>query len=326
MAEEKNIVVPTCYTNLFDSLKGWREKFFWVNASVDPIAMHWFSSKEFPQDSVVDGVDGDMVLETLLNDNSTQIMRYPEEFLVLIGLSRMWYAPATHLVFYDDDEEGRCLGSVAYICVYFVFVFHFYDFLWYSEMRLQDFIKVPNSFDVVCAEKKWAKNERPILEQTTDVVTPPSDHVVNLGPTPLNQVFPATALPPATNVGKRSPVQAPARESALKRGIACVWGGGGSSSGVVAVREIGSKADDALKIQLSDDLPSIIASKAGEFIPGISTISPKQLAVKGKKPAAPKKPLSKKGQLVICLPKSVMGESAVGSSHEAADDLCCYGI
>ncbi|GKC85970.1 hypothetical protein Tco_1141687, partial [Tanacetum coccineum] len=86
----------------------------------------WFFGKDFPQDSVVDGIDGDVVLETLLNDNPTRIRRYPEEFL----------------------------------------------------MRLRDIIKVPNPFDVVCGEKNLLENERPILEQTADVVTPPFDNIV----------------------------------------------------------------------------------------------------------------------------------------------------
>ncbi|GKE59771.1 hypothetical protein Tco_1510138 [Tanacetum coccineum] len=121
--------------------------------------MRWFSSKKFPQDSDVDGIDGDMILETLLNHNPSRIRRYPKEFLVLIGLSHMWYAPATLPIFYDDDKEGR----------------------------IQDFIKAPNLFDVVYAEKKLLENENPILEQTADVVTPPSNHIVNLaGESALN--------------------------------------------------------------------------------------------------------------------------------------------
>ncbi|GJW29802.1 hypothetical protein Tco_0046677 [Tanacetum coccineum] len=92
-------------------------------------------------------IDEDMVLETLLNDNPTRIRRYLEEFLDLIGLSRMWYAHVACHVFYNDDED---------------------------ETRLQDFIKVPNLFDVVCAEKKLSEDEKPILEQNADVVTPPS--------------------------------------------------------------------------------------------------------------------------------------------------------
>ncbi|GJW29803.1 hypothetical protein Tco_0046678 [Tanacetum coccineum] len=97
---------------------------------------------------------------------------------------------------------------------------------------------------------------------------------------------------------------------------------GGSSSGAGAARESASKSYDALSIQLSGDPPSIIASKAGEFIPGISTVAPKRLSNQSKKPSTPRKPLSKKGQLVIGPPNSAIGESAVGSFHEAADKLC----
>ncbi|GKD04509.1 hypothetical protein Tco_1179483 [Tanacetum coccineum] len=58
------------------------------------------------------GVDAAiLVIRTLLNDNPTRIRSYPEEFLVLIGLSRMWYAPAACPIFYDDDEEGRFAAS-----------------------------------------------------------------------------------------------------------------------------------------------------------------------------------------------------------------------
>ncbi|GJY22235.1 hypothetical protein Tco_0394801 [Tanacetum coccineum] len=101
-----------------------------------PIVMQRFLGKEFPQ-------DGNMVLETLLNNNPTRIRRYPEEFLVffLIGLSHLWCAPVIRRVFYDEDKE---------------------------EMRLQDFIKVPNPFDVVCAKKKLPEIEKHILEQTAD--------------------------------------------------------------------------------------------------------------------------------------------------------------
>ncbi|GJV38112.1 hypothetical protein Tco_1410589 [Tanacetum coccineum] len=268
----------------FDSLKGWREKFFWVNASVAPIATRWFFGKEFPQDSAIDGVDGDMILETLLNDNPTRIR--------------------------------RCLGLFTYVFI-LLLASAFLTFFTFAEMRLQDFIKVPNPFDVVCTKKKLAENERLVLEQTDDVVTSPSDHVVNLAPVPLNQVFPAIPFAP-TNVKKRSPAQAQAGESASKKGKSV----GESSSDDVVAGESASKADDVMSARLSDDLPLIIASKAKEFILGILIVAPKRLVGKGKIPSAPRKPLSKKGHLVIYPPKSVIDESLADSSHEAADDLC----
>ncbi|GJY56140.1 hypothetical protein Tco_0455255 [Tanacetum coccineum] len=205
---------------------GWREKFLWVNASMAPIAMCWYTGKEFPRDPAIDGVDGDMVLETLLNDNPTRIRSYPEEFLVLIGLSRMWYAPAACPVFYDDDEEGR-----------------------------------------------------PLLEQTTDIVTQPSDHIVNLGSVPMNQVPSVATIPPPTNVKKRSPVQASALESASKKGKSV----GGSSSSDPMAGESVSMVDDVLSIQPSENSSPSATSKAGEFIPGITSAASKRLTVKGKK-------------------------------------------
>ncbi|GKA13632.1 hypothetical protein Tco_0693278 [Tanacetum coccineum] len=179
----------------------------------------------------------------------------------------MWYASAARPVFYDDDDR---------------------------EMNLHNFIKVPNPFDVVCAEKKLAENEKPLLEQTADVVTQPSDNIVNLGVVPLNQVPSTAAPPPLANVRKRSPAQAPALESAFKKG---------------------------------KNNPSLAgASKVGEFIPGITSAAPKRLVAKGKKSGAPKKPLSRKSQLTILPPMSVIGESVVGSSQEAADDLCSSSV
>nr|GEV95291.1 hypothetical protein [Tanacetum cinerariifolium] len=125
-----------------------------------------------PQDSSIDAIDEDMFLETLLDDNPTRIRRYPEEFLVLVGLSRMWCAPSAR-----------------------------------------------PSFTMMMMMMR-------------------------------------------------------------------------------------------------------IASKAGEFVPGITSDISKRLTAKGKKPGALRKPLSKNGQLAIFPSKYVVGESAVGSSQEAANDLC----
>ncbi|GJU89835.1 hypothetical protein Tco_1302258 [Tanacetum coccineum] len=121
-------------------------------------------------------------------------------------------------------------------------------------------MEVPNLFDVVCAKKKLEENERPLLEQTVNIVTQPSDNVINLGVVLLNQVPPVAALPLPTNVRKRSLVQAPALESADKKGKSV----GSSSSGAHMTRDP--------------------ASKAEEFILGITAAAPKRLTAKGKKP------------------------------------------
>nr|GEX23987.1 hypothetical protein [Tanacetum cinerariifolium] len=153
--------------------------------------MRWFSRKEFPRDSPVDVIDRDMFLETLLNDNPTQIRRYPKEFLVLLGLSRMWYVLTARPVFYDDDDQ---------------------------EMNLQNFINVPNPFDVVCAEKKITKNGKPLLEQTANVITQPYDTAINLDVVPLSQLPLISACPFPTNTRKRSQPRTSVLESASKKG------------------------------------------------------------------------------------------------------------
>nr|GEZ03875.1 hypothetical protein [Tanacetum cinerariifolium] len=53
--------------------------------------------------------------------------------------------------------------------------------------NLQNFIRVPDHFDDVCAEKKLAANKEPLLEQTMDVVTQPSNAIFNLDIVTLNQ-------------------------------------------------------------------------------------------------------------------------------------------
>ncbi|GKG38116.1 hypothetical protein Tco_0457339, partial [Tanacetum coccineum] len=60
------------------------------------------------------------------------------------------------------------------------------------------------------------------------------------------------------------------------------------------------KMDDALSAQLSDDPPSVTASKAGEFIPSIFIAAPKRLSIQSRKSLAPRKPLSKKGDVCGC--------------------------
>ncbi|GJU25793.1 hypothetical protein Tco_1164414 [Tanacetum coccineum] len=126
--KKRDTTVPVCHTEPFDSLKGWRDQFFWVNSSLAPMSMQWFDGKDFPRDYSVDGFDSDMTLETLLNDNPTRIRRHPKEFLILIGFSRMWHTPKARPVFYDEEtKQGR--------------------------------------------EEKLEENERPLIERTADVVT-----------------------------------------------------------------------------------------------------------------------------------------------------------
>ncbi|GJR58067.1 hypothetical protein Tco_1500229 [Tanacetum coccineum] len=155
-------------------------------------------------------------------------------------------------------------------------------------MNLQNFIKVSNPFDVVCLEKKLAANERPMLEQTTDVVTQPSDVVVSLDVVPLNQT-PSVASAPS-NTRKRSPQFSTSRSSNKLKGVES------SGPGAHVAKESATRDDDSL-VLVSSGLPSSAdVSKVGEFVPDT------------------------KSQLTILPPKSVIGESVAGSSQEATYD------
>nr|GEX81608.1 hypothetical protein [Tanacetum cinerariifolium] len=143
-------------------------------------------------------------------------------------------------------------------------------------VRLQNFIKVVNPFDVVCGGEKLLENKRPILKKTTDVVTPHSDEIVNLGPVPLLPLF-------------------------LLRLI------------------LGRERRETPSPLLLDDPPPATAPKAREFVFVVSTAPQKRLYVQGKKSMVYKKPISKKSQLVLKLPKSIVGECAIGSSYKATD-------
>ncbi|GKB62962.1 hypothetical protein Tco_0919148 [Tanacetum coccineum] len=171
------------------------------------------------------------------------------------------------------------------------------------EKRTLSYLLVPNPFDVVCVEKKLSENEKPIHEQTADVVTSSFDQIVSLGHVLLDQVFPTAALPPPTNVRKRTPMQAPAGESASKKG---------NSMG------------------LFDDPPPITASKAGEFIPSISTATPKRLFVQSKKSSAPRKPFvqerrSSKTSTSLSS-TSTHSESLVSARPEPQSEPMCHHI
>nr|GEV72450.1 hypothetical protein [Tanacetum cinerariifolium] len=239
--KNKNTIVPTCHNEPFDSLKGWRDKLYWVNDSVAPISIRWFTGGEFPQDFAVDRMDGDMVLKTFLNDNSIRIRIYPKEFLVLIGLSRLVYTPVACLAFYDETDKGR--------------------------------------------EEKLLENERHVLERIADVVTSPYDQIVKLGAVSVNQMLPAAALPSPIDESNSGVVAA--GESALKDGATRVGSG-------------------ETPMPLSFDfVPPATASKVEEFVPSISFAPSKWLSyVQGasKKSGVSKKPISKKGHMVVKLP------------------------
>ncbi|GJS79995.1 hypothetical protein Tco_0729876 [Tanacetum coccineum] len=74
--------------------------------------MRWFTGKDFPRDSPVDPVDGDMILETLLNDKSKDIQRsslfYTSAGLMWNAIKRLSSACYMMMMSMVDSAETRC--------------------------------------------------------------------------------------------------------------------------------------------------------------------------------------------------------------------------
>nr|GEW55032.1 hypothetical protein [Tanacetum cinerariifolium] len=72
----------------------------------------------------------------------------------------------------------------------------FYDEETKQEIKLHNFIKVANPFDISCEEEKPKENERPFLVRTPNVVTQPSDQVIVLTNVSDEQEVQIATLPP----------------------------------------------------------------------------------------------------------------------------------
>ena len=98
-----------CYEKKVDKLPNWREKFFWVDAAVFPHPFFFHT-----RDSLVRDVRPSQALYSaedaaLVNAQRIPIRSYPEEFLVHMGISRNYFAPATEVpIFLAPNGAGGC--------------------------------------------------------------------------------------------------------------------------------------------------------------------------------------------------------------------------
>ncbi|GJW22850.1 hypothetical protein Tco_0033472 [Tanacetum coccineum] len=82
-------------------------------------------------------------------------------------------------------------------------------------MRLQNFMKDSNTFDVTYGEEKLEENDTPLLDRTADIITPPFDHIISLfNTTSLHEAW-VVAPPPLKTVSlKRALVEIPGEAEA----------------------------------------------------------------------------------------------------------------
>ena len=96
-----------CYTEKLDSLRSWREFFFWVDRRVFPFDFAFHTQGSLPRDErPLPGTYSEADAQTL-NTNRIGICAYPEEFLVHMGISRNYFLPGTP-TFYDENGRGGC--------------------------------------------------------------------------------------------------------------------------------------------------------------------------------------------------------------------------
>ena len=96
-----------CYTKRVDSLRKWREKFFWVDSVVFPHEFGFYTRNSLPPDECP--LEGwyNMDHATTIDANRIPINAYPEEFLVHLGMSRNYFAPAHEVpTFLAADSTG----------------------------------------------------------------------------------------------------------------------------------------------------------------------------------------------------------------------------
>nr|GEV53849.1 hypothetical protein [Tanacetum cinerariifolium] len=129
-----------CYTKPLDSLKGWNDRFFWVDAFACPASFAWNTRKSVPKDSVPKSFAFNADHYATLVSHPAPFHKYPELFLCLVGISR----------YYTLDENA-----------YPVFLRSDDD-----EMDLLSFIRTADPMKVRIAERERGVDEPALLETT----------------------------------------------------------------------------------------------------------------------------------------------------------------
>ncbi|GJW55688.1 hypothetical protein Tco_0099773 [Tanacetum coccineum] len=75
-----------CYTKPLDSLKGWNDHFFWVDAFACPASFSWHTSKSVSRDHVPKSSEFNAEHYATLVAYPASFHKYPEPFLCLVGL------------------------------------------------------------------------------------------------------------------------------------------------------------------------------------------------------------------------------------------------
>nr|GEV86969.1 putative transposase (putative), gypsy type [Tanacetum cinerariifolium] len=144
---------PCYYSKKFNSLKNWNNNFFWIDTSVCPLSIPWFSGTFVVKDLLLVDEAVDLPCVELLNENRTIIRKYLKVFLCLVGLSGLFPESDVRPTLLRSDDE---------------------------EMGLLDFVNSADPFKVKTGERTLAENEVPLLTETEDKVISPSPQTISL--------------------------------------------------------------------------------------------------------------------------------------------------
>lgn len=102
-----------CYTEKVDALRGWRERFFWIDDRVFTTLSEFYTQRTLPKDERPDPGTYNVEDAETINENRIPINSYPEEFLVHMGMSRNYFGGFDEVpTFLDQSVRGGCLSFV----------------------------------------------------------------------------------------------------------------------------------------------------------------------------------------------------------------------
>ncbi|GJR83290.1 hypothetical protein Tco_0154075 [Tanacetum coccineum] len=131
--------VRACYSKNLDSVKNWNDHFFWVDEFVVPsdARFNWFLGSNITKDRAPAPSEYDVEHINTLIAHASPFLRFPEEFLCWVGISRNYLLNKdTYPRFEYENGEG---------------------------MDLNAFIRTADPRKVRIVERPRAENERPIV-------------------------------------------------------------------------------------------------------------------------------------------------------------------
>ncbi|GKD60405.1 hypothetical protein Tco_1297914, partial [Tanacetum coccineum] len=131
--------VRACYSKNLDSVKNWNDHFFWVDEFVVPANARfgWFSGTNIVKDRAPTISEYNVEHANTLIAQASQFLRFPEEFLCWVGISRNYL--------FNKDTYPR------------------FEYENGEEMDLNAFIRTADPRKVRIVERARTENERPIV-------------------------------------------------------------------------------------------------------------------------------------------------------------------